>query len=202
VTDPTQEEGDITLDRVVVQQVDESSRTIYFFESIDAPLLRRLIPTLNFLAEESDEPIYLECTSPGGADGVMFALADAIETLSVPVHLRAYGLLASAASILFAVCAERYVGRHCEMLLHGFLTDLDAGPYTARDLIDQLESVRLSARRWARIMSRVTHPDILPFDELLDIALGNTPERRLVGAELVSAGLANGLLSLPVDEST
>lgn len=196
MTDPTQEEGDITLQDIVGGQIDEGSRTIYFFESVEPELIQRVIPTLRFLAEESDDPITLECSSPGGRDAPMYALVDAIESLGVPVDLRAYGYLSSAATVLFGVCRHRLVGEHCVVVIHAFGVNLD-GSYTAREMETLLVSCRASARRWAMLLSRRTNRDILPFDDLHAIAVGEMAERELVGVELVGAGLADGVLKTP-----
>lgn len=188
-------EGDITLQEVVLSQVDESERTIYFFECIEPELLQRLVPTLHFMAAQSDEPITLECGSPGGMDGPMFALADAIESLRAPVDIKAYGQLSSAATVLLSVCRHRLVGENCQVLLHAFTNQQAADNYsTARELADALASAGLAARRWARLLARRTKRSHLPYVELLALALGERPEVRLVGAEIVDAGLADGLL--------
>jgi ATP-dependent protease ClpP protease subunit len=193
-TGEVQPDDSISLAEMVSQEVDEESRVVYFFEDIEMDLVRRIAPTLRYLADTDDGPITLECGSPGGADGAMFMLADIIASLGVPVHLKAYGSLCSAGTVFFAVCAERYVGANCEVLLHAFGVGLNGGEYSARTLADRLASCRLSAHRWALLLSTRTNPDVLSYDDLLAIALGDAPEQRLVGATLVSAGLADGVL--------
>lgn len=181
-----------TLGEILTYGIDEPTRTIYLFETLDAVTLQRVLPALRFFAEADDEePIRIVATSPGGSERVMWALVDTIEMLPCPVIVEAYGSISSAATSLLAVASEALVGANTEVLLHAMTTEIGEGDYAYTDLAPMLAALNNSSHRLAAMLAR---PGRLEQEELLEILLGDEPEQRLVGVAIVSAGLAKEVI--------
>lgn len=194
MTDPVETEPEQSLSDTLSLEADENERSIFIFEPIEALVLKRLIPTLHHLDFESDDPITLHISSPGGTTQTMFALADAIQALESPVNLVVYGQLSSAGTVLFAVCAHRVVGRSAEALLHAFSFELE-GNYCAHSLKQEIAHLDRCALKWATLMAERGSVEV-PW--LRRIALGEEDEVVLSPATLVMIGWADMVQEHPI----
>jgi ATP-dependent protease ClpP protease subunit len=180
------------LAEVLGMELDENTRTIYLFEEINAALMRRLVPALYRMADESEEDnILLVAGSLGGSDMCMFALVDLIQSLEPPIDILALGALSSAASGLLAVCDHRTVGEHTEVCLHGFTASLGEGDYDYRELCAAVQRMQGASHRYARLLSQRSQ---LTYMTLLAITRAEAREMRLIGEAIVELGLADEVL--------
>lgn len=174
--------------------VDPARRKIYFFEGIEGVLIRELAPALHRLNHAApDKPIWLHCASPGGNDQAMWTMADLIETIDAPVNLVVYGCLSSAATILFGVCAHRYVSPNTQVTLHAFRTSPSVDSFSAHELAQYLHDMEECVERWARCLAARTAREF-PYFRLVDIGRGRISEVNLRGMDIVLAGLADDLI--------
>lgn len=190
----------VGLPEIIALEADADGGVIYLFEEVSSTLLRRIVPTLYWMASEH-ERIKIVATSPGGSDACMFALADVIQSLDVPVDLDAFGHLSSAATILLAVCDVRRVGPLTEVCLHSFrVSGVDDS--NSVELVRAVASVERAAERWAGLLAVRTEAAYVDLDAsraaLHLIATGASDERRLIGLDIVEFGLADSLVPLPL----
>ncbi len=188
-------EPEASLSETLANQVDENERAVYLIDDINPEMLRRIIPTLHHLDYESDDPITLHVSTPGGISQCMFALADCIGALVSPVNLIGYGEISSCGTVLLAVCAHRAIGSQCSVLLHGFSYDME-GSFSAYELRAQADQMETKARRWARLMAQRGGVALEPW--LLSVALGEVDEVYLSAPTLVMMGWADTILDHPV----
>jgi ATP-dependent protease ClpP protease subunit len=185
----------VGLPEIIALEADADGGVIYLFEEVSSTLLRRIVPTLYWMASEH-ERIKIVATSPGGSDACMFALADVIQSLDVPVDLDAFGHLSSAATILLAVCDVRRVGPLTEVCLHSFrVSGVDDS--NSVELVRAVASVERAAERWAGLLAVRTEA-AYSRAALHLIATGASDERRLIGLDIVAFGLADSLVPLPL----
>jgi ATP-dependent Clp protease protease subunit len=165
-----------------------TDRIVYLGTEIDDGVANVAIAQLLHLESESPEvPINLYVNSPGGSITAMFAIYDAMEYVSSPVHTTCVGQAASAAAVLLAGGApgRRMVLPHARLVLHQPST---GGQGTLPDLALQAkEIVRLRAEMES-VLSRHTGrtPEQLRHDTDRDLVLS--------ASEAVEYGLADAVL--------
>jgi ATP-dependent Clp protease, protease subunit len=165
-----------------------TDRIVYLGTEIDDGVANVAIAQLLHLESESPEvPINLYLNSPGGSVTAMFAIYDAMEYISSPVHTTCVGQAASAAAVLLAGGApgRRMVLPHARVVLH---QPSGGGQGTLPDLALQAkEIVRLRAEMES-VLARHTGraPEQLRRDTDRDLVLD--------AREAVEYGLADGVL--------
>lgn len=98
-----------------------NDRIIIINEQIDDQMMGVIVSQLLYLeADDSEEPIHLYISSPGGSVMAGLAILDTMNLISAPVHTYAMGLVASMAAVLFA-CGEkgyRKILPNAEVMIH------------------------------------------------------------------------------------
>ncbi len=96
-------------------------RVIVITEPIDDHMMGVIVSQLLYLeAMDSDEPIHMYISSPGGSVMAGLAILDTMNLINAPVYTYAMGLVASMAAVLFA-CGEkghRYMLPNAEIMIH------------------------------------------------------------------------------------
>ncbi len=108
-------------------------RVIVITEAIDDHMMGIIVSQLLYLeAMDSEEPIHMYISSPGGSVMAGLAILDTMNLINAPVHTYAMGLVASMAAVLFT-CGEkghRYMLPNAEVMIHqplgGFFNDTAA----------------------------------------------------------------------------
>lgn len=102
---------------------------IFFYGEIDSQSmleLNRLLweidikvqNTKNILGAEYNPIVHLHMNTPGGSLLDAFSCVDSIRSLRSPVYTYVEGMVASAGTLICAVGAKRYIGKHSHMLIH------------------------------------------------------------------------------------
>ncbi len=128
------------IENFIDKGIDITNRTIYFgsteyqnvnttdndetYQEISFTNVLHVIKAIkyfenNYLKNFSCNPITIQMYSGGGDMYIMFALIDIVETCKCKVIFKGYGLVASAAVLLMAVCDERILAPNTRILIHG-----------------------------------------------------------------------------------
>ena len=98
-----------------------SDRIIVINEAIDDHMMGVIVSQLLYLdADDSEEPIHLYISSPGGSVMAGLAILDTMNLINAPVHTYAMGLVASMAAVIFT-CGEkgeRKILPNAEVMIH------------------------------------------------------------------------------------
>lgn len=96
-------------------------RVVMVTEPIDDHMMGIIVSQLLYLeAEDSEEPIHMYISSPGGSVMAGLAILDTMQLISAPVYTYGMGMVASMAAVLFT-CGEpghRYVLPNAEVMIH------------------------------------------------------------------------------------
>ncbi len=96
-------------------------RVIVITEAIDDHMMGVIVSQLLYLeALDSEEPIHMYISSPGGSVMAGLAILDTMNLIKAPVHTYAMGMVASMAAVLFT-CGERghrYILPNAEVMIH------------------------------------------------------------------------------------
>jgi ATP-dependent Clp protease protease subunit len=131
-------------------------RVIVITEAIDDQMMGIIVSQLLYLeAMDSQEPIHIYISSPGGSVMSGLAILDTMNLISAPVYTYAMGLVASMAAVLFT-CGEkghRYMLPNAEVMIHQPL-----GGYSgqASDIEIHTKHILNLKRRLYKILSKAT----------------------------------------------
>lgn len=96
-------------------------RVLMITEPVDDHMMGVIVSQLLYLeAEDSEEPIHMYISSPGGSVMAGLAILDTMQLITAPVHTYAMGMVASMAAVLFT-CGEkghRYIMPNAEVMIH------------------------------------------------------------------------------------
>lgn len=93
-------------------------RIIYLDSEINDSVSIAIIKQIRYLSLESDEPINLIISSPGGDVDYGLAIIDVIKSCGCEVNAIAVGRVASMAALIFAMCKKRKMYEHSTILIH------------------------------------------------------------------------------------
>ena len=114
-----------------------TKREIFIDKEIDENLAISIIKQIKCLSSESNDPINLIISSPGGDVDYGFAIIDEIEKCKFDVNALAVGRVASMAALIFAACKKRMMNKHSRILIHN--------PYLSSGAKGTLENVKQQA---------------------------------------------------------
>lgn len=152
------------LEKIEAAGVNPESREIYL-EEIDESTGLWFIRTLNFLEDQSSEPVRLYLNTPGGDVLSAFAIHDRIHESEVPVKVVGTGNVCSAGVLILACGHERYVTESTMWMSHqpwgfgGWNLRLDEAQ-SRREADDWLQS------HWCNLMARYTPKTAKQWDKL------------------------------------
>lgn len=133
-----------------------SDRVLMITEPIDDHMMGVIVSQLLYLeAEDSEEPIHMYISSPGGSVMAGLAILDTMQLISAPVHTYAMGMVASMAAVLFT-CGEkghRYIMPNAEVMIH---QPLGGTSGQASDIEIQARHILNLKRRLYVILSKAT----------------------------------------------
>lgn len=93
-------------------------REIYLTGAIDEQSASSLLKQLMYLEYESNEPVTMYISSPGGAVTSGMAVYDYIRLMHSQVNTVCVGIAASMAAILFLAGSERMMLPHSKVMIH------------------------------------------------------------------------------------
>jgi ATP-dependent Clp protease protease subunit len=97
--------------------VPDPKRSVYIVGEVDASALN-VADKITKLGQESNEPIYVILTSPGGSVLTGGQVIAAIESSKAPVYTVCHFLCASMAAMIFEYGTQRYIGDKSFVMFH------------------------------------------------------------------------------------
>ncbi len=163
-------------------------RVIMITEPIDDHMMGVIVSQLLYLeAEDSEEPIHLYISSPGGSVMAGLAILDTMQLISAPVHTYAMGMVASMAAVLFT-CGEpghRYIMPNAEVMIH---QPLGGTSGQASDIEIQAKHILNLKKRLYKIIAKATGKHVKTIEKESD------RDNYFEAAEAISFGLADKVL--------
>lgn len=165
------------------------SRKIYIIGEIDEVAFNKFSRKMSRLESESRDTIYIELTSYGGDAMSALAFFDRIRVSPCIVSITVLGLVASAATLIFAAGDNRIMSRSSWIMVHE-----DQPGSTKNMVVHQVEKAVKHSRRledqWNELLASVTLTSAAKWAEL------NKEESFLSAKECVRLGLADKILGV------
>lgn len=145
-----------------------NDRVIMITEPIDDYMMGIIVSQLLYLeAEDSDEPIHMYISSPGGSVMAGLAILDTMELINAPVYTYAMGMVASMAAVLFA-CGQkghRYIMPNAEVMIH---QPLGGASGQASDIEIQANHILNLKKRLYKILAKATKQHVKTIEKQSD----------------------------------
>lgn len=159
------------------------TRKIAIVGGIDSEALGTFLEALGELEAASDDPIELEICSEGGEATTALAFAGRINKSSCTINATAYGLVASAATLILAACNHRRMEASAWVMVHEELGEISF------QSVKHLEKIGAQMRKmetqWSGLMAYYTGTPVEKWTEL------HQRETFLTAAECQSLGLVH-----------
>lgn len=163
-------------------------RVLMITEPVDDHMMGIIVAQLLYLeAEDSEEPIHMYISSPGGSVMAGLAILDTMQLISAPVHTYAMGMVASMAAVLFS-CGEkghRYIMPNAEVMIH---QPLGGTSGQASDIEIQAKHILNLKKRLYKILSQATGKHVKTIEKESD------RDNYFEAAEAIKFGLADKVL--------
>ena len=163
-------------------------RVLMITEPVDDHMMGVIVSQLLYLeAEDSEEPIHMYISSPGGSVMAGLAILDTMQLISAPVHTYAMGMVASMAAVLFT-CGEkghRYIMPNAEVMIH---QPLGGTSGQASDIEIQAKHILNLKKRLYKILSQATGKHVKTIEKESD------RDNYFEAQEAIKFGLADTIL--------
>ncbi|MHC3994837.1 ClpP family protease [Thiomicrolovo sp. ZZH C-3] len=164
-------------------------RVVMITEPIDDHMMGIIVSQLLYLeAEDSEEPIHMYISSPGGSVMAGLAILDTMQLISAPVYTYGLGMVASMAAVLFT-CGEpghRYVLPNAEVMIH---QPLGGAQGQASDIEIQANHIISLKKRLYKILSDATGASVKTIEKASD------RDNYFVAEDAIKFGLADQILN-------
>lgn len=143
-------------------------RVLMITEPVDDHMMGIIVSQLLYLeAEDSQEPIHMYISSPGGSVMAGLAILDTMNLISAPVHTYAMGMVASMAAVLFSSGEKghRYIMPNAEVMIH---QPLGGTSGQASDIEIQAKHILNLKKRLYQILSKATGKHIKTIEKESD----------------------------------
>jgi ATP-dependent Clp protease protease subunit len=169
-----------------------NDRVIMITEPVDDYMMGIIVSQLLYLeAEDSEEPIHMYISSPGGSVMAGLAILDTMQLINAPVHTYAMGMVASMAAVLFT-CGEkghRYIMPNAEVMIH---QPLGGTSGQASDIEIQANHILNLKKRLYKILAKATGQHVKTIEKQSD------RDNYYEASEAIKFGLADKLLEKSV----
>lgn len=163
-------------------------RVVMVTEPIDDHMMGIVVSQLLYLeAEDSEEPIHMYISSPGGSVMAGLALLDTMQLISAPVYTYGMGMVASMAAVLFT-CGEpghRYVLPNAEVMIH---QPLGGAQGQASDIEIQANHIISLKKRLYKILADATGQTAKTIEKASD------RDNYFIAEDAIKFGLADKVL--------
>lgn len=163
-------------------------RVLMITEPVDDHMMGIIVSQLLYLeAEDSQEPIHMYISSPGGSVMAGLAILDTMNLISAPVYTYAMGMVASMAAVLFSAGEKghRYIMPNAEVMIH---QPLGGTSGQASDIEIQANHILKLKKRLYQILSKATGKHIKTIEKESD------RDNYFEAEEAIKFGLADKIL--------
>ena len=112
--------------------MDEQSREIYLFGSVDESMASQAILAIRRLDSIGTDNITLIIQSDGGDEGSGWAIYDALRLARCKIVGQCYGVCMSIMALILQACDTRLLAPNCRFMIHDGNTDY--GPASLREV--------------------------------------------------------------------
>ena len=166
-----------------------NDRVIIIIEQVDDHMMGVIVAQLLYLeAEDSNEPIHMYISSPGGSVMAGLAILDTMQLITAPVYTYAMGMVASMAAVLFT-CGEkghRYMLPNAEIMIH---QPLGGTQGQASDIEIQAKHIMNLKKRLYKILSKATGKHVKTIEKESD------RDNYFEAEQAIAFGLADTILT-------
>lgn len=166
-----------------------NDRVIIITEQVDDHMMGVIVAQLLYLeAEDSNEPIHMYISSPGGSVMAGLAILDTMQLITAPVYTYAMGMVASMAAVLFT-CGEkghRYMLPNAEIMIH---QPLGGTSGQASDIEIQAKHIMNLKKRLYKILSKATGKHVKTIEKESD------RDNYFEAEQAIAFGLADSILT-------
>lgn len=163
-------------------------RVLMITEPVDDHMMGVIVSQLLYLeAEDSEEPIHMYISSPGGSVMAGLAILDTMNLITAPVHTYAMGMVASMAAVLFTSGEKghRYIMPNAEVMIH---QPLGGTSGQASDIEIQAKHILNLKKRLYKILSEATGKHVKTIEKESD------RDNYFEAQEAIKFGLADTIL--------
>lgn len=162
---------------------------IYITGDIDDAAFAKFNKSLSRLEHTSKlfQVIKIELISGGGDPYAALAFYDRIRQSKREIHITAYGLVASAAVIILAAGAKRYMAPSSWLMVHEDSMSNDESA-TVSEIERDAKHFRRLEDQWSALLSSVTPTSIAKWTEL------HKAETYLTAQECLTLGIIDGIV--------
>jgi len=163
-------------------------RVLMITEPVDDHMMGVIVSQLLYLeAEDSEEPIHMYISSPGGSVMAGLAILDTMNLITAPVHTYAMGMVASMAAVLFTSGEKghRYIMPNAEVMIH---QPLGGTSGQASDIEIQAKHILNLKKRLYKILSQATGKHVKTIEKESD------RDNYFEAQEAIKFGLADTIL--------
>jgi len=162
-------------------------RIILLHEQVMPESMSTITAQLMFLnAQDSQAPIHLYISSPGGSVMDGFAIIDTMNLIEAPVYTYTMGLAASMGALIFLCGSKRYMLPNAELMLHQPLGGVQG----------QATDIEITANRILKMKKKINHMISdkcnMGFDEIQQMI---DRDRYFDAEESVEKGLADEIIT-------
>ena len=182
---------DLKVPSVLPTLLPTRDRTLYYTGSVNQILNNRILLSIGKLLDQSNKPIGLFVTSPGGTTGSAMSFFDTIRHVLQPDLVTiGSGDVDSSGVIIFLSGTRRYVTARTTMLLHSAGRTFGSQRYTTREMKAMLAEDRLKDLQYATVLAESSRGKLTQANVL------SMMERQMVlsPAQMLAYGLADFVL--------
>jgi len=135
-------------------------RKLYIHGQINGESFSKFSQELDtLLYKHPKAPIHIELVSEGGVAYDALSFYGRIRTCNAPIHITAYGLCHSAATLVLAAGDIRYCSSETNFMVHQSKSKISGQLYTLKALVEQEDAEEAA---WCKLLSKRTdtHPDM------------------------------------------
>lgn len=164
------------------------NRKIYISGEINNDLFIRFSRKLALLEKESDDRVEIEIISEGGDSYTALAFFDRIYSSKCMITTKAYGLVASAATLIFAAGDNRLIGKNAWLMVHeDSISGLDDKKVS--EIEKDAKHSRIIENQWCTILEATTTTPFEIWEQL------NKEEAYLSAAQCIELGIADAFIN-------
>ena len=170
-----------------------NKRMIFLIDEINSESANKVCKQLLYLNSVNHDPIKLYINSTGGGVIDAFSIIDTMESIKAPVYTIGYGMIYSAASMVFVSGEQghRYVSKRCRFLIHPITqgSDQDRNIKEIKSTIKDVENIiEIINDLYKKNLNKKHHKKLNEYLESYD-------DNYFFGKEAIKLGIADKLIN-------
>lgn len=134
--------------------VDIETRTLQLVGGVDEKMFKRLDAGLSLLESSSKKSITIRLNSFGGYPSDALAIIGRMKASTCKIVVEAYGMVASAATIILAAGEKRRMSEYCQFMTHQSSYEMGGKHKENREIVNRAEK---EEEIWASYMAKFSN---------------------------------------------